>query len=332
MKILILRFSSIGDIVLTTPVVRCVKHQVKNCELHYATKSRFASLLQTNPYIDKLHLLDNSIFDLITQLRKEKFDYIIDLHHNLRTAIIKNLLGVKSFSFDKLNFEKWLLVNLKINRMPDTHIVERYLKTIEKLGVINDKGGLDFFLTNEEDEFGKSIATKKKYVAFAIGGQKATKKMPPEKIVELINTISLASITDGRSEAKPILLLGGKEDETAANFILSKTKGVENFCGKISIQQSAAIIKYADIVLTHDTGMMHIASAFQKKIISIWGNTIPQFGMQPYLPKELFFNAEVENLNCRPCSKIGYNSCPKGHFKCMSQQNILKITKAMDIL
>ena len=148
----------------------------------------------------------------------------------------------------------------------------------------------------------------------------------------MINTISLASITDGRSEAKPILLLGGKEDETAANFILSKTKGVENFCGKISIQQSAAIIKYADIVLTHDTGMMHIASAFQKKIISIWGNTIPQFGMQPYLPKELFFNAEVENLNCRPCSKIGYNSCPKGHFKCMSQQNILKITKAMDIL
>ncbi len=321
MKILILRFSSIGDIVLTTPVVRCLKQQLNGCEIHYATKSRFASLLQDNPYIDKVHLLENSLPDLIKELRQENFDFVIDLHHNLRTFFIKKLVNGKSFSFNKINFEKWLMVNFKINHLPSEHIVDRYLKTVETLGVKGDRRELDFFLNEEEAAFGKVFSTKNNYIAFAIGGQFNTKKMPPERIVELINSLR-----------KNVVLLGGKEDEAAANFIASKTKLVGNFCGKISIHQSAAIIKYADAVITHDTGMMHIAAAFQKKIVTIWGNTIPQFGMQPYLQNDLFFNAEVDDLKCRPCSKIGFDACPKKHFNCMNLQNINSIKLAMDKL
>ncbi|MEQ9415680.1 MAG: glycosyl transferase, partial [Cyclobacteriaceae bacterium] len=128
MKILIIRFSSIGDIVLTTPVIRVLKTQVDNAEIHYATKARFAGLLKENPYVDKLHLLDDKLGLLITDLKREKFDHIIDLHNNLRTRIIKFSLGVKSSSFNKLNWEKWLMVNLKINKLPSLHIVDRYLQ------------------------------------------------------------------------------------------------------------------------------------------------------------------------------------------------------------
>ena len=304
-------------------MVRCIKKQLPNAEIHYTTKSRFESLLQGNPYIDKIHLLDDSLNDLIRKLRQEKFDYIIDLHHNLRTLLIKQALwGVKSYSFDKLNFEKWLMVNFKINRLPQLHIVDRYLATVKKLNVSNDDAGLDFFLNENDDSFGKKFHQEHPgYLAFAIGGQLTTKKLPQEKIVELILKIN-----------KPIVLLGGKEDERVANFIQSKTNLLQNFCGKISIHQSAAIIKYSSKVITHDTGMMHIAAAFQKKIITIWGNTIPELGMQPYLKNDLFFNSEVKDLRCRPCSKIGFSCCPQKHFNCMNLQAIDLIHQKLENL
>jgi ADP-heptose:LPS heptosyltransferase len=309
LKILIIRFSSIGDIVLTTPVVRCLKQQLPNAEIHFVTKSKFESLIKNNPNIDKIHLLNDSLFELIQQLKSEKFDFIIDLHNNLRTRIIKALIAGKSYSFNKLNFEKWMLVNFKINWLPNVHIVDRYLATTKSLKIVNDNAGLDFFLTKSDDDFGIEFQKcSQPYFAFAIGGQFATKKMPPQKMVELIKTIP-----------NKVVLLGGKEDESAANFILENTNITESFCGKISLTQSAAIVKYASAVITHDTGLMHIAAAFQKKIYVIWGNTIPQFGMYPYLKnKNNYTNIQVENLSCRPCSKIGFSSCPKQHFNCMN--------------
>ena len=115
MKILILRFSSIGDIVLTTPVVRCLKKKYPAAEIHYATKKSFHSILKHNSYLTKIHLLEDSVIQLVSELKTEKFDYVIDLHNNQRTFLIKLLLGAKTFSFIKINFEKWLMVNFKIN-------------------------------------------------------------------------------------------------------------------------------------------------------------------------------------------------------------------------
>ena len=114
-KFLILRFSSIGDIVLTTPVIRCLKQQYPDAEVHYATKKSYQSLLENNPYVDKVFVLEKSLNYLLKQLKSERYDYIIDLHNNLRTTILKLRLGVKSFSFDKLNFQKWILVKFKKN-------------------------------------------------------------------------------------------------------------------------------------------------------------------------------------------------------------------------
>jgi ADP-heptose:LPS heptosyltransferase len=314
MKILILRFSSIGDIVLTTPVIRGIKMQCK-ASVHYATKTQFESIVTANPYVDKVHGLGDSLTQLIKELRKENFDFVIDLHHNLRTFIVKTALGVKTFSFNKLNVAKWLMVNFKINRLPSRHIVDRYMDTVAHLGVGGDSLGLDYFIP-EQDEVPLAMLPEthhRGYVGYAIGAQHATKKLPVARMIELCARIS-----------RPVILLGGTEDREAGEhvcrFFELNTEGktvVYNACGKYTLHQSASMLKMADYVFTHDTGLMHIAAAFKKDIFCIWGNTIPAFGMYPY--RTSFTNLENNNLSCRPCSKIGFDKCPKGHFKCMKE-------------
>lgn len=323
-KFLILRFSSIGDIVLTTPVVRCLKQQYPNAETHYFTKPAFAGILQPNPYINTVHVLDEPLWRKTLKLKQLGFDYVIDLHNNLRTRIIKTILDVPAFSFDKVNLEKWQLVKFGINILPTVHVVDRYLNTLQNFGVTNDGAGLDFFMdTNTSFPESLNYLNEKPFVAMAIGAQHATKRLPTEKLIALCNQIS-----------KPILLLGGKDDIETGKQITAQVPHAQSLCGELSLQQSALIVKLSQVLITHDTGLMHIATALQKPTISIWGNTVPAFGMYPYYGKNQVNHQifEVTNLSCRPCSKIGHNSCPKTHFNCMQQQPITCIAHAVNQL
>ncbi|HEV2830391.1 MAG TPA: glycosyl transferase, partial [Hanamia sp.] len=187
MKFLIIRFSSIGDIVLTTPVVRCLRKKYPEASIHYLTKKKFAAIVQSNPYIDKVLLLADDLDGTIEEIRDEKYHYIIDLHHNLRTLQIKQSLKKTVFySFNKLNIEKWIYTNFKINRMPQAHIVDRYMATVTKLGVINDGLGLDYFIPEKDKVKEKDIPFSHVhgYVAIAIGAAHNTKKLPLEKLKE----------------------------------------------------------------------------------------------------------------------------------------------------
>lgn len=325
MKILIVRFSSIGDIVLTTPVIRGLKKQL-DAEVHFCSKKQFQGILTNNPYIDKVHLLNSDFSTLLKSLKEEQFDVIIDLHHNLRSKRIKSALRSKTYTFNKLNIQKFLLTAFKINRLPNRHIVDRYMDTVKELGVKNDHDGLDYFIP-EKDEVELNWlppSHQNGFVAFAIGGQHQTKQLPVKRMIELCDRIN-----------RPIILLGGPDDLEKANQIedffkpstnrhlekslleeFHKKTVIFNGCGKFNLNQSASILKQSIAVFTHDTGLMHIAAAFKKEIFSIWGNTVPEFGMYPYQTKFTIF--EKKGLKCRPCSKIGYDKCPKGHFKCMN--------------
>lgn len=314
LKILVIRFSSIGDIVLTTPVVRCLKTQLPHVEIHYLTKAAFRPVLEANPYIDKLHLLEKNLKDTVTTLKAEKFDYVIDLHHNLRTLLIKSRLGVRAFSFNKLNFEKWMLVNFKRNIMPPVHIVDRYLKTVEFLGVKNDDKGLDYFLQHQYNLTDLLPPTHQQFIGLVIGAQHATKRLPQYKLIEICQKFR-----------QPIVLLGGKDDQERSAEITRKGGAhVFDGCGKFTLDQSAYLVKMADQIISHDTGLMHIAAAFNKRVTSVWGNTVPEFGMYPYRVTESKI-VEVEHLGCRPCSKIGYRKCPLGHFKCMNDIDVSRV-------
>ena len=324
-KVLVIRFSSIGDIVLTTPILRCLKKQLKDVEVHFLTKLEFSDILFNNPYINNYFFLNENFSEIIQELKSTHYDYIIDLHHNVRTWRVKRALKGKSYSFNKRNLEKLLLVNFKKNLMPNEHIVDRFFETVKPLGVINDGEGLDFFINpHDEIETEKFLPAgfQNGYIAFVIGAKHKTKCLPDEKIKSICSKINY-----------PIVLLGGFEDKQRGNEIAAQFKGkVFSSCGKTTVGQSASLVKQSQLVITHDTGLMHIAAAFRKKIISVWGNTVPEFGMYPYLPTGTtpFSIIEVKNLSCRPCSKLGYEKCPKKHFKCMNlidENEILKITQ-----
>ncbi len=323
-KILIIRFSSIGDIVLTTPVIRCLKQQL-DADIGFVTKKAFRPVLEANPYISHIYTIEKSIYEVLPRLREAQFNLIVDLHNNIRSFQIKRGLGIISKAFNKLNWEKWLITNFKIDRLPDKHIVDRYLATVKHLEIAYDGRGLDYFIPPGAQLTQAAIAklfgdlpVNKGYIAFAIGGAHATKRLPVNKIIELCRSVN-----------HPILLVGGKDDEKVAGEVVRQcSENTRSACGLLSINQSASAVQQASVVVTHDTGMMHIAAAFNKPIVSIWGNTIPAFGMYPLYAdgKEQGTIFEVEGLKCRPCSKIGYKACPKGHFNCMQQQSVKAIS------
>jgi heptosyltransferase-2 len=264
-----------------------------------------------------LHDYGEDFKSVIATLKKEKYDYIIDLHNNLRSLRIKKALGIKNYSFNKLNLEKWLFTAFKVNKLPNIHIVDRYLATLSDFGVQNDGKGLDHFIPEGEQVVIQSLPETHQngYIGLVIGAALATKQLPLSKLEELCHSMH-----------HPIVLLGGKEDEEKGIFLENKfPEKIFNACGKYSLNQSASLVKQARVIVTHDTGMMHIAAAFCKPIVSIWGNTVPAFGMTAYYPNDFpaFHRiCEVPGLSCRPCSKIGFKKCPKGHFNCMMQQDI----------
>ncbi len=323
MKILVVRFSSIGDVVLTTPIVRCLKEQLPNATIHFITKKNFSSIIENNPNIDKIFTIKSSINEVIDELKKEKYDWIIDLHKNVRTLALKQKLKTASKSFPKMNIEKWVLVKFKIDRMPKLHIVDRYFETVKHLGVVNDLKPCDFFINEESNvNISTSFSIQEAYITIAIGAQFATKRLPFEKLVEVIAELSL-----------PIVLVGGPMDNELAERIVNHfpNKNLKNACGGFTLQQSASIVQQSKVLLTNDTGLMHIASCFEVPIVSVWGNTVPALGMFPYFPQkpDLFSIHEVNDLNCRPCSKIGFKECPKVHFKCMDLQDSALIVKSI---
>tara|TARA_B100001758_G_C18333952_1_gene570483 strand:- start:121 stop:1086 length:966 start_codon:yes stop_codon:yes gene_type:complete len=297
LKVLIIRFSSIGDVVLTTPIVRCLKTQ-KNATVHYLIKEKFKEVIQENPNIDKVFIYKKGV---LKKLSKEKYDYIIDLQNNFNSYKIKTRLKhIKKLTVNKENIKKWLLVNIGVDLLKKQHIVDRYFKTIKSLNISNDKKGLDFFIksSSEIDKNILSIDLNKPYIAWAVGASYKNKIISAKQIIKVCNQLN-----------EPVVLLGGKQDFLFAQKVIVETKNkqVYNLCGKLTLNESAFMVKKSSIVLTNDTGLMHIASAFKKKIISFWGCTKPSLGMYPYLAdpqsKELVFNSQK-----RPCSKLG-NRC-----------------------
>ena len=319
MKVLILRFSSIGDIILTSPVLRCLKQQVPGVEVHFLTKEQFRPLVENSPYVDRVHAVRGDDSAILSGLRKEKFDLVVDLHHNLRTWRVKQALGVPAKSFPKLNVEKWVLVNFKKDRLPKVHIVDRYLETVAHLGVKNDGQGLDLFIPPEQEVLLETLPEnfRKGYIALCIGAAHATKRLPQHRLIELAGKLK-----------GPIVIIGGPEDKAVGRTIADAV-GARAFdaTGKYDVLGSASLIRQATNVIAHDSAAMHVASAFRKNVVSVWGNTVPQFGMGPYMPlhPERAHISEVLALPCRPCSKIGFDQCPKGHFHCMEQQDLGQI-------
>jgi ADP-heptose:LPS heptosyltransferase len=311
MKILVIRFSSMGDIIYTTPVVRCLKKQLPGAEVHFLTKPAFKYIYDNNPYVDKLLLLKQTLAETISEIKAEHYDYIIDLHNNLRTALIKLNVRVKSSTYKKQQIRKWLSLKFHLKLVPPVHLVERYMKTVTFLGVKNDEQPIDYYL-KANHQLSKLLPSSHQpgYVVFIIGATHFTKRMPNEKIISICRAIN-----------SPVVLLGGNDVKANGQEIEAKTSNVYNACGITTLDESVFLVSGAINVIGFDTGLTHIAEAFDKPIASIWGGTVPELlGVQPYKVKDVLV-AGIE-LPCRPCSKFGLEKCPLGHFKCMNDMPV----------
>jgi len=274
-------------------------------EIHYLTKRAFRDILSPNPHISKIYTIERSTNEVVAALKDEGYDYLIDLHRNLRSVRVRRALGVLDFAFEKYNFQKWLLVNFGINRMPNVHIVDRYMATIERFGIANDNEGLDYYIPPDENHMPAAVPETHRsgYVAMAIGAAHWRKRPRDQQYVAMCKAL-----------ACPVVLLGGGGDRDRGHEI-AKLAGplVWNAAGALSLHGSAYMVSQAEVVVTPDTGLMHIAAAFKKPIVSLWAATVPAFGMTPYQNEALAAIVEPAHLGRRPCSKLGtrckYKTC-----------------------
>lgn len=309
MKVLIIRLSSIGDIILTSPAVRYAK-QISGAEVHFLTKKSYSELLILNPHIDKLHLFEGDLNETIRELKKENFDYIYDLHNNLRSWIIKWKLKVPSHSLAKNNFQKWLMVKFK-RKTAIQHIVQRYIQTVANHPILDFDDKMDFYYKSDLN-LHENYKLPERYYCISLGAMHNTKRMPLDLISNVISHVE-----------NKVVLIGGKDMIEESTAISEMFPGkVINLCGILTIWQSAQIIDNSVLLLTSDTGMMHLAAALNKDTHVVWGNTVPEFGMFAYYGKNKSktYNYEVA-LTCRPCSRIGFDKCPEKHFNCMILQD-----------
>jgi ADP-heptose:LPS heptosyltransferase len=313
-KILIIRFSSIGDIVLCSPIVRCIKQKFPLAELCFLTKEMYKDLVIYNPNLTTIIGLKESINETITQLKLAQFDLVIDLHNNIRSRFICANLGVESIHYQKGNLHKFALILFKKSPYNTLHVVDRYFESVEELGVQNDGNGLDFYIDlNIEQKLIPKINALNNYAVLVLGANYYTKRIPLKKVEEIIERIGI-----------PLILIGGLSEMDLAQQLSHKYVNISNQVGKTNLLESAIYIKHANFIITPDTGMMHIAAAFKKKIYVVWGSTTPEFGFWPYYGKNYENKTThllVSNISCNPCSRMGSETCPKGHFKCMNNQD-----------
>lgn len=319
-RFLVIRFSSIGDIVLTTPIFRALREQIHpSPEIHFLTKKSYASVVANNPYIDAVHTIDKTTAELTELLRDLEFHYIIDLHSNIRSRMVKKRLNALAFTLDKQNFSKWMLVNFGAHRGRIRHVVERNLETVALFSVEDDGKGLDFFISPSADEELRSVAPHLplQYTAIALGATHAGKRMSTAFIQRVIEASKL-----------DFVLLGGQDDAEAGEA-LEHLPRVTNLAGKLSLHGSAELIRRSQQVVSGDTGLMHIAAALKKRVISVWGCTSPGLGMSPWQPANGSEVVQPAHRTKRPCSKLG-DRCKYGStHRCIDAVDPADVVKAL---
>jgi len=324
-KILVIRFSSIGDIVLTSPVYRILQKQLSHgAEVHLLTQKRFAFVHEANPFVNKIWAVEKSGMEVFNELKEENFDYIIDLQNSLRSRSIRKKLGALSFHVNKQNFRKWIQVNLGVWKGPIKHIVDRYIDTLKSFKVQNDGMGLEYFIPSSTTLIQNILPeefVQERYTVIAVGGAHEGKRWSEENWKELSQ----------KFHDERIVWIGGKED----SIHLTHSPNHLDLIGKCTVHESARIVEHAKAVICGDTGMMHISAAFKKDIIVLWGCTTPDLGMGVYRPKpEVGDHMHTAYLqakrNGRPCSKLG-NNCKYGmHNKCIDVIHVNHVEEAFN--
>ena len=306
-KILIIRLSSLGDILLATPLIRSIKNKFPGSEIDFVLREEYEDLLRLNPNVRKIYKYDEAgyiVQSLINSVISENYDLIIDLQNNFRSRWITRVSKVPVVRFKKHHLDKFLLVKLKINNLKKLPPVPvRYANTIENLELDNE--GIELITDKKPDE---RLQSGSNWIGLCPGAKHFTKRWPVE------NYISLGKLLN--ENGFQVVLFGGILDSETCSQIADNTETL-NLCNENDILQTAADMKLCKTIYTNDSGLMHVATAVKVPVVAIFGSTVKEFGFFPYKAKNIVM--ENEGLSCRPCTHIGRAYCPKKHFKCMKE-------------
>lgn len=323
-KILIVRLSSMGDVVLTTATVRAVRKAYPGARIDFAVAAPFAEIFKWNPRINAVFQYDkNSPYSDIIERRNaflkenhiEKYDFAIDLQNNLRSILFIRGIAKKRVVLRKRRLTKLSMTYLKKMSEKYPKIPELYLEAAAKIGARDDGDGLEIWLESEKNARQYPPASRKatdkiKKIAVAPGAFHFTKRWPARNYVELTRILRRELNCD-------FALVGGKNDvEICSEIAGSLEFHTEDFSGSTSILQTAERLDKCDLLVSNDSGVLHIGAARRKPVAAIFGSTVRQLGFEPFRTPNIIIE---KNMPCRPCAHIGRKKCPKGHFNCMEQ-------------
>lgn len=300
---------------MMSPVIRCLSLQ-SNYDVHFLTKKVFSGLVEHNPYVSNIHFLEEG--NLVETLKNESYEFCIDLHNNIRSHKLTKQLGIRTKRINKLTLRKLLKIYTPIDTLPrKLHVSHRALNVVQFLGIKDDQIGMEVFFPKN---YSYKIPVNEAFITLALGTAKATKNILEEQLRFILEKCSM-----------PVILLGGNNEKDLGEILANEFEHVYNLAGHCSLLESMFLVKNSKFFIGGDTGLLHIACALKIPTISIWGATIPQFGVYPYYGKYdvPHFIHEVQDLNCRPCSKHGSQKCPKGHYACMNNQSMNSIENSI---
>jgi lipopolysaccharide heptosyltransferase II len=334
-KILLIRLSSIGDIILTTPLLRVLKARYPECEVHYITRKEFSELLRDDPLVDRLISIDvaggrSAMRALNLELMEQRYDAVLDLHNNFRSRILRNGLSSRLHVVDKRSLRRLLLTQLHVNTFGEiTPVPERYIETARRYGIHSDALGPRLHPTEAQRasariklrEAGADLVEYS--IGLCPGAMHFTKRWPEEYFVELARLLT--------TRGERLLLFGGSQDNAIAEAIRrTAPPSINDLTGRLSLMETAAAMERCRVIVANDSGLMHMATAVQRPVIAIFGNTVREFGFFPYNSPAVIL--ETNGLRCRPCSHIGLPNCPKQHFACMREIQAAQVVEAVDAL
>jgi heptosyltransferase-2 len=335
LKILIIRLSSIGDILLATPFIRQIRKKFPNAQIDFLIKKEFEILLTGNPNINNIITFDVELgIKELIRMRKNlignDYQIVLDLHNNLRSIFIRVGINTQNKNVIKKNkFVQSLLVFLKINKYKKiSPIPLRYLKVGIPFGVEDDGKGLELFWEQDVNQFTDNnlqkhgIGLGEEYFTAAPGAGFFTKKWPIEYYRELVGQLTK------KYNSKFVVL--GSDSEVNEGKELSNIENVIDLSGQLNLLQAAAVIAGSKALISNDSGLMHVATAVKVPVLAIFGSTVEEFGFFPFRSKSIV--VENKNINCRPCSHIGRKKCPQNHFRCMKELNPELVSHKFDEL
>ena len=325
-KALIIRFSSVGDIILSSLLIRVFRRTFPDCRLDFAVKTTYADLVRHNPYISNVIAFPEKgsfaeLARMRTMIRETGYDLIMDIHDSIRSRVI-TFGHPRTVRINKRKLARFLLVKTGLNMYArlggSPGVAERYLEPVRSLGVVDDGNGPEVFFPAGTELMADSLlgGREGQFVGVAPGSIHWNKMWPPDRFARVALTIAL-------EKRAGVILFGSAREKDRCDEIenILRTEqpdlAVVNTAAKTSLLEVAALMDRCLVVLTNDSGLLHLAAARKRPVVAVFGPTVKEFGFFPTGTR----SRVVENptLNCRPCTHIGLNECPKGHFRCMTE-------------